>query len=58
MITAPDIDRSIEVAYIACISILNWHLAEPSPFYTDEEIAEELVRMIAGFFLTPTFNGL
>ena len=53
IITATDIDRALEVGYVACTSILHWHLSQASPFYSDEEIANDMVRTLMGIFLAP-----
>ena len=46
----PDLDRAIYVAFQACAAILSRHLLEPMPYYRDEEIVEELARLMRGYF--------
>lgn len=46
----PDLDRAIYVAFQACTAILSRHLLEPMPYYRDEEIVEELARLMRGYF--------
>lgn len=45
-----DLDRAIYIAFSACTAILSRHLLEPVPYYKDEEIVEELVRLMARYF--------
>ena len=45
-----DLDRSVYVAFTACTSVLTKHLLEPAPYYTDDEVVEELVQMMTGYF--------
>jgi len=46
----PDLERAIYVAFAACNAVLTRHLLEPTPYYTDEEIIEELVQLMTGYF--------
>lgn len=48
-----DLDRAVYVAFHACTAVLTRHLLEPAPYYRDEEIVEELVRLMAGYFYSP-----
>lgn len=49
-LAVPDLDRAIYVAFTACVAILSKHLLEPVPYYRDEEIVEELVRLMGRYF--------
>ncbi|NPU90278.1 MAG: TetR/AcrR family transcriptional regulator [Gammaproteobacteria bacterium] len=49
-LNVPDLDRAIYVAFQACAAILSRHLLEPMPYYRDEEIVEELARLMRGYF--------
>jgi AcrR family transcriptional regulator len=45
-----DLERAIYVAFTACTAILTKHLLEPVPYYSDEEIVEELVQLMGRYF--------
>ena len=49
-LNVPDLDRAIYVAFQACTAILSRHLLEPMPYYRDDEIVEELARLMRGYF--------
>ena len=49
-LNVPDLDRAIYVAFQACAAILSRHLLEPMPYYRDDEIVEELARLMRGYF--------
>lgn len=46
----PDLDRAIYVAFTSCTAVLTKHLLEPIPYYKDEEVVEELSRMMGRYF--------
>lgn len=45
-----DLDRAIYITFTACTAILSKHLLEPVPYYTDEEIVEEVVMLMTRYF--------
>ena len=45
-----DIDTSIFVIYTAVTSVLAKHLAMPNSYLTDEEVIDEVVRLMLGYF--------
>ena len=45
-----DLDRAVYVAFTAGSSLLSKHLLEPIPYYSDEAIVEELVRLMRRYF--------
>lgn len=45
-----DLERAIYVAFTACTAVLTKHLLEPVPYYSDEEIVEELVQLMGRYF--------
>jgi AcrR family transcriptional regulator len=45
-----DLDRAIYVSFTACSAIISKHLLEPVPYYQDEEIVEEVVILMRGYF--------
>lgn len=45
-----DLERAIYVAFTACTAILTKHLLEPVPYYSDDEIVEELVQLMGRYF--------
>lgn len=45
-----NLDRAIYVAFTACSAVLTKHLLDSIPYYRDEEIVEELVRLMVRFF--------
>ncbi len=46
----PDLDRAIYVAFTSCMAVLTKHLLEPIPYYKDEEVVDELSRMMGRYF--------
>ncbi|HVK98612.1 MAG TPA: TetR/AcrR family transcriptional regulator [Dongiaceae bacterium] len=44
-----DLDRAIYVAFHASTAVLTRHLLEPTGYYRDEEIVEELARLMAAY---------
>ncbi|HET8704768.1 MAG TPA: TetR/AcrR family transcriptional regulator [Pseudomonadales bacterium] len=49
-LVVPDLELAIQVAYTACAAVLTRHLLDPLPYHSDEMIANELVRMMEGYF--------
>lgn len=45
-----DLDRAIYITFTACTAILSKHLLESVPYYTDEEIVEEVVKLMTRYF--------
>ncbi len=49
-LSVPDLERAIYIGFNACNAVLTRHLLEPVPYYRDEEIVEELARLMARYF--------
>ncbi len=49
-LTVDNLDRAVYVAFSAGSSLLSKHLLEPVPYYSDEEIVEELVQLMRRYF--------
>lgn len=45
-----NLDRAIYITFTACSAILSKHLLEPVPYYTDEEIVDEVVLLMTRYF--------
>ncbi len=45
-----NLDRAIYVAFHGCAAILSRHLLETVPYYTDEEIVDEVVTLMTRYF--------
>lgn len=45
-----NLDRAIYVALHACTGILSRHLLEPVPYYSDEDIVEEVAALMSRYF--------
>ena len=45
-----DLDLSIYIAFTSCTAVILKHLLEPVPYYSDEQIVEELVQLMARYF--------
>ncbi len=54
-LATPDLDLGIQIAYTAAASVLVRQLADPAPYYRDEQIIDEVVRLMTGYFEGP--NG-
>lgn len=48
-----DIDSSIYIIYTATAAIVGRHLNDPTPYLTDEEVVEEIVRLMVRYFSKP-----
>ena len=46
----PDLDLAIEVAFLSCSAVLSRHLLDPMPYHKDEDVIDELVRLMTGYF--------
>lgn len=46
----PDLDLGIQTAYTAAAAVLLRQLTDPVPYYRDEQIIGEVVRLITGYF--------
>ncbi|MCH8541947.1 MAG: TetR/AcrR family transcriptional regulator [Alcanivorax sp.] len=44
-----DLDRAIFVIFHACTAILARHVMDPAPYYSDEDVVEELTCLIARY---------
>ena len=49
-LATPDLDLAIQVAYTASASLLIRQLADPMSYYRDEQLVEEVVRLMTGYF--------
>ncbi len=45
-----DLDLSIYIAFSACTSVIAKHVMEPVPYYTDEQVVEEVVKLMVRYF--------
>ncbi|ERP91503.1 MAG: TetR/AcrR family transcriptional regulator [Pseudomonadales bacterium] len=48
-----NLDRAIYTAFHACTAILSQHLLEPVPYYTDEEMVDEVATLMSRYFYQP-----
>lgn len=49
-LATPDLDLAIQMSYTASAAVLIRQLADPMPYYSDEQVVEEVVRLMAGYF--------
>ncbi|MDO8330607.1 MAG: TetR/AcrR family transcriptional regulator [Fluviicoccus sp.] len=49
-LATPDLDLGIQTAYTAAAAVLLRQLTDPVPYYRDEQIIGEVVRLITGYF--------
>lgn len=49
-LAVPDLELAIQVAFTACSAVLSRHLLDPLPYHSDAMVADELVRMMVGYF--------
>lgn len=49
-LATPDLDLGIQTAYTAAASVLLRQLTDPVPYYRDEQVVDEVVRLITGYF--------
>lgn len=45
-----DVDTSVAIIYTAVTSIIVKHLSTPTPYLSDDEVIDEVVRLMLGYF--------